>query len=116
MVIKASFPVLVVMLLVRLSCSARSVDDEPQPDIEGLCRGHCERVLECGLSENAEFDDMDGCMDACRGIERWEPSCTDVTAAMFECQIQFDCPEYGEARAEQCEPELLAFGNCRPGE
>ena len=117
MTMKARSHALAALLVVGLAaCSARSVEEEEEPDIEGLCRGHCERVLECALSPSADFDDMDGCMQACTTNERWAPECAETMVAMYECQHQFECPGYQLARAEQCEPENLAYSNCWPEE
>ncbi len=104
------------LVIVLAGCSARSVEEEDPPDIEGLCRDYCERIIECDLSPNAEFDTVEGCIHNCSVDAGWGPGCTEISVELFECHNQFECPDFTYERAAQCEPEILAHSNCVPDE
>ena len=102
------------------SCADRPLEDEePPPDIEGLCYEHCARVMECLWypGANADFSTEEGCRESCGSQLSWE-RCPRALEAFYACYAQYDCPEYAELGTDYpegpCSEQMLARTNCTP--
>jgi hypothetical protein len=101
------------------SCSDRPVEDEePPPDIVGLCKAHCVRVMECRwYPDSATFDTEEGCRHNCEADVMWD-KCPRETEAMHACSTQYDCPEFAVVGSEYpdgpCVAEVSAMATCGP--
>lgn len=102
--------------LLAAACSDRPLEDEePPPDIEGLCYEHCVRVMECVWTPgSAAFDTIEGCQRGCEDDSNWD-QCPRATEADYVCFTQYDCPDYAMVRREGvCDPEIAAYSACIP--
>jgi hypothetical protein len=107
--------------LVGGSCSDRPVaDEEPPPDIVGLCKAHCVRVMECVWhpGSSAEFSTEDGCRHNCETTDVWWNGCSREAEAMLACTTKYDCPEFAVVGTEypdgDCVAEISDLSTCRP--
>jgi len=101
------------LLLVGCQCHDRAIDDPPPPpDIEGLCRTYCERVVECllPLGIPASFSTVEGCQHYCRTSTLWD-ICPDIQVDMFECINGYECPKFAEF-GRGCHDDDPATGQC----
>jgi hypothetical protein len=107
------------MGLVVGACSDRPVgEEEPPPDIEGLCHEYCALVMECVWypGASADFTTEEGCRRNCEADVMWE-KCTRVNEAMYTCFTQTDCPEFAEFGTDPdgpCHREARALSGCTP--
>lgn len=71
------------------------------PDIEGLCRAHCARVMECVWTPDigATFDTEEGCRHNCAADVLWDECPREIEAQRI-CTTQYDCPEFADPRFE----------------
>lgn len=109
------------VVLAGCSCNDRTVgDDEPEPDIEGLCQTHCERVFECGTPAST-VSSVEECIQRCEGAQQWhDPNCAGAYEEMYVCFVRRECPEFtndticnDDTRPDhECCPELLASQLC----
>ena len=90
-----SMLVLGLVLLASCSCNDRRVgDDEPQPDIEGLCQTFCERTFECGRPAPS-VSTVEECVQLCIDVPEWDnPSCVAPREALYLCINDFECPDF----------------------
>ena len=101
---------------VAAACSDRPLaDEEPPPDIEGLCRAHCARVMECVWTPDigATFDTEEGCRHNCAADVLWD-ECPRELEAQRICTTQYDCPEFADPRfvIDGCREEGDAVHGC----
>ena len=71
------------LAVLAAACSDRPLEDEePPPDIEGLCYEHCVRTMECVWTPDlgAEFDTVEGCQRGCENDNNWD-QCPRATEA-----------------------------------
>lgn len=102
--------------LLAAACSDRSLEDEePPPDIEGLCYEHCVRTMECVWAPgSAAFDTIEGCQRGCEGDNNWD-GCPRATEALHLCTTQYGCPYFAIVGTEDvCDPEITAYSVCNP--
>jgi hypothetical protein len=106
--------------LLAPSCSDRPVGDpDDPPDIEGLCKEYCTRVMECVWNPDSSvaFNTVEGCRHNCETDIVWN-KCPSELDVMYACFTQFDCPEFAEIWTEHpdgpCGAEITAFSTCIP--
>jgi hypothetical protein len=114
---------LVVGLVVGACSDRRVEEEEPLPDIEGLCKEYCARVMECRWypGATADFSTEEGCRRSCEGGITWE-ACPRENEALYACHNQYDCPEFADVGNAQdngahrpeglCVEEMIALTAC----
>jgi hypothetical protein len=107
--------------LAGCSCADRAVEEEePPPDIDGLCRVYCSRVMECLWTPEigATFSTEAECFRNCQDDVVWG-LCPAINEALFECLTRYECPEFAEFGHDcpegQCCAELDAVSVCVAG-
>jgi len=101
------------LLLVGCQCHDRTIDDPPPlPDIEGMCRTYCERVMECLWTPESpvSFSTVEQCEHNCRVDVNWD-NCPDVQTDMLECINGYECPKFAEF-GRGCHDDDPATGHC----
>lgn len=112
----------VVGLFAGVSCTDRRLEERPVIDVEGLCHEYCVRLMECVWTPDgpASFDDLEGCESTCRDIPQWTTTCDEIQAEMYECYVEYECPEFSEMfmgyPPKYCAEELDALMGCVPGD
>lgn len=108
------------LLAGALGCSDRAVEEDEPPDVEGLSRAYCERLMGCVLTpeDDVGFDTVDECTSVLMNNRRWEPACEDVMEDMMICYTSYDCPEFRtiftEVEDGPCRSEIHEYSICFP--
>lgn len=105
-------------LVLALSCSERTVEEEEYPDAERLCAEHCAQVYSpCYPNKPPTTSEAD-CRQNCVDSPTWTGKCRWEEAEAMECTTALSCEEFRAYHstppndASPCFETDVAFSSC----